>query len=90
VFADYVVIFEMLHPWLGMTANSWMIGVLFMGVSALAVASHARTMLTDPGVVPMQYRPGNMSILPYVSHFTDAPFATAPHVTLQFCSINHG
>ncbi|KAM3609966.1 uncharacterized protein V6R79_023204 [Siganus canaliculatus] len=50
-FADFVVTFVMLLP----SRSFWFAvvhGVLFNSVALLALASHLRTMLTDPGAVP--------------------------------------
>jgi len=55
-FADYVVVNAVLLPWLGETANFYMLKFSFLGISFLAMASHARTMTTDPGAVPLGYK----------------------------------
>ncbi|KAM8751826.1 palmitoyltransferase ZDHHC7-like isoform 1-T1 [Acanthopagrus schlegelii] len=47
-FADFVVTFVMLLP----SRSFWYSGVLFNSLAVLALASHLRTMLTDPGAVP--------------------------------------
>ncbi|XP_069019137.1 palmitoyltransferase ZDHHC7-like isoform X2 [Embiotoca jacksoni] len=50
-FADFVVTFVMLLP----SRSFWYAvvnGVLFNSLAVLALASHLRTMLTDPGAVP--------------------------------------
>mmetsp|Transcript_30013 Transcript_30013/g.77757 ORF Transcript_30013/g.77757 Transcript_30013/m.77757 type:complete len:285 (+) Transcript_30013:92-946(+) len=59
-FADYVVVHAVLTPWLGQTANCYMIQCSFVGISILAMASHARTMTTDPGAVPIEYQPSSL------------------------------
>jgi len=59
-FADFVVCTQLLVPWLGLTANCCMLCVAFLAVSGLALASHMRTMLTDPGAVPAEYQPANL------------------------------
>jgi len=56
-FADWVVCTHLLPPWLGLSAVSCVLGLAFLLISALAVASHLRTMLTDPGAVPHEYTP---------------------------------
>ncbi|XP_062403457.1 palmitoyltransferase ZDHHC7-like [Sardina pilchardus] len=51
LYADFVVTFVMLLP----AKSMWyavLNGVLFNGLAVLALASHLRTMLTDPGAVP--------------------------------------
>ncbi|KAL4630239.1 hypothetical protein GN956_G16094 [Arapaima gigas] len=51
LYADFVVTFVMLLP----SKNFWYAlgnGVTFNGLAVLALASHLRTMLTDPGAVP--------------------------------------
>ena len=60
IFADYVVVYAILIPWLGQTANSIMIQASFVGISVLAMISHMRTMCTDPGAVPLEYRPNSL------------------------------
>ena len=57
MFADFVVANKMLEPWLGQSANRYLIQYSFFAISFLAVISHARTMLTDPGAVPLEYQP---------------------------------
>ena len=61
LFADYAVVLELLLPWLGLSLNCCTLSLLFLGVSGLAVASHARCMLTDPGAVPLEYHPAEIS-----------------------------
>ena len=56
LFADYVVDNALLYPWLGGTTNYTLLRLSFFTISALAILSHARTMLTDPGAVPMGYQ----------------------------------
>ena len=56
-FADYVVCFELLLPWTGVTPNACAIAFTFNLVSLLAVGSHMRCMLTDPGAVPVEFQP---------------------------------
>ena len=60
VFVDNVVVNTVLFPWLGPTANYHMLKISFLGISFLAMASHARTMLTDPGAVPIEYQPSTL------------------------------
>ena len=59
-FADYVVVYAILTPWLGQTANGLMIQGSFVFISVLAMLSHARTMTTDPGAVPLEYQPSSL------------------------------
>ena len=58
IFADYVVDGALLYPWLGGTANYYALKLSFWWISLLAMISHARTMCTDPGTVPLEYQPG--------------------------------
>ena len=60
LFADYVVDNALLYPWLGGTTNYTLLRLSFFTISALAILSHARTMLTDPGAVPMGYQPNTL------------------------------
>ena len=57
-FADYVVVFSVLHPWFGAEGKFFFHSFCFVGISLLAVCSHLRAMLTDPGAVPLEYQPG--------------------------------
>ena len=50
----------LLFPWLGATANYYMLKISFVGISFLAMLSHATTMTTDPGVVPLEYQPDSL------------------------------
>ena len=50
-FADYVVVFSVLHPWFGAEGKFFFHSFCFVGISLLAVCSHLRAMLTDPGTV---------------------------------------
>jgi len=59
-FADYVVCFALLMPWYGVTLHFFLHMFLFLGISLLAVTSHMRCMLTDPGVVPVGFSPSQM------------------------------
>ena len=59
-FADYVVDHALLFPWLGDTVNYRLLRGSFFLISFLAMISHARTMLTDPGAVPMGYQPNTL------------------------------
>ena len=59
-YADYVVVFVLLQPWLGLTANCYMIALSFLIISFLAMSSHSRTMLTDPGAVPVEFQPSHL------------------------------
>lgn len=59
-FADYVVDHAVLFPWLGNTTHYQLLRASFFAVSFLALASHSRTMLTDPGAVPMEYQPNTL------------------------------
>ena len=56
-FADYVVDTALLTPWLGATTNYQLVKFSFWGISFLAMSSHARAMLTDPGAIPIDYQP---------------------------------
>lgn len=49
----------LLTPWLGASSplKCVLIKYSFFGISFLAIASHVRTMLTDPGAVPLDYQP---------------------------------
>ena len=60
LFADYVVDNALLYPWLGGTTNYVLLRLSFFSISALAMLSHARTMLTDPGAVPIEYQPNTL------------------------------
>lgn len=60
LYADYVVVYVLLQPWLGLTANCYMIALSFLCVSMLAKASHCRCMLTDPGSVPLEFQPSHL------------------------------
>ena len=60
-FADYVVDKSLLTPWLGAeTAKYHLLKFSFFGISFLAMASHFRTMTTNPGAVPLEYQPNNL------------------------------
>ena len=59
-FADYVVVFSVLHPWFGAEGKFFFHSFCFVGISLLAVCSHLRAMLTDPGAVPLEYQPGHL------------------------------
>jgi len=59
-FADYTVLFVLLIPWLGLSIGCCMLCTAFMLISLLAVSSHMRTMLTDPGAVPFKYQPQHL------------------------------
>jgi len=59
-YADYVVVNVLLWPWLWGTAKYYVVKLSFIGISLLAMCSHARTMLTNPGAVPMEYQPNNL------------------------------
>ena len=59
-FADYVVVHAVLTPWLGVTANCYLLASSFVGISILAMVSHARAMCTDPGAVPLEYQPDSL------------------------------
>ena len=59
-FADYVVDHALLFPWLGDTVNYRLLRGSFFLISFLAMISHARTMLTDPGAVPLEYQPNTL------------------------------
>ena len=55
-FADYVVVFSVLHPWFG-AEGKFFPPFASSGISLLAVCSHLRAMLTDPGAVPLSTSP---------------------------------
>ena len=59
-FADWVVDKSLLTPWLGGTSNYYMIKFSFFTISVLAMVSHFRTMITDPGAVPLEYQPNSL------------------------------
>ena len=59
-YADYVVSTVVLEPWLGDTTKYNLLKTSFISISFLAMASHARTMLTDPGAVPLEYQPNTL------------------------------
>jgi len=59
-FADYVVDHALLYPWLGDTASYQLLKLSFFAISVLAMVSHCRTMLTDPGAVPLEYQPNTL------------------------------
>ena len=59
IFADYVVVTHVLYPWLG-GARFYLTSLAFVGISLLAMSSHLRCMLTDPGAIPRGYQPGNL------------------------------
>jgi palmitoyltransferase len=54
IFADFVVCTQLLVPWLGFTTGCCVLCAAFLTISGLALASHMRTMLTDPGAVPTE------------------------------------
>jgi len=60
IFADFVVCTQLLIPWLGFSTGCILLCAAFLAVSGLALASHMRTMLTDPGAVPTEYQPTNL------------------------------
>lgn len=55
-----VVCFALLMPWYGVTLQFFLHMFLFLSISLLAVTSHMRCMLTDPGVVPVGFTPSQM------------------------------
>jgi len=59
-FADYAVVFALLMPWSGFSAHFFLHTFAFLTISILAVTSHMRTMLTDPGAVPVGYSPSHL------------------------------
>ncbi len=61
-FADHAVLNHLLLPWLGLTSASAALMLAFVAISALAVASHLRAMLTDPGAVPRAYQPAHLLV----------------------------
>ena len=54
------VVFALLLPWSGFSAHFFLHTFAFLTVSMLAVTSHMRTMLTDPGAVPVGYSPEHL------------------------------
>lgn len=50
----------LLYPWLGDTANCALVKWSFLIISFLAMGCHCRTMLTDPGAVPLEYQPNSL------------------------------
>ena len=59
-FADYVVCNALLSPWLGDSLQYHLVKWSFLIISFLAMISHCRTMLTDPGAVPHEYQPNTL------------------------------
>jgi len=59
-FADYVVVFALLMPWYGLSSPFFLHTFFFSVISILALTSHMRTMLTDPGAVPIRYSPNHL------------------------------
>ena len=55
-----VVCFALLIPWYGSSPQFFLHCFLFLGISLLAVTSHMRCMLTDPGTVPSGYSPSHL------------------------------
>ena len=55
-----VVVFALLLPWSGFSAHFFLHTFAFLTISLLSVTSHMRTMLTDPGVVPVGYSPNHL------------------------------
>jgi hypothetical protein len=55
-----VIVFAVLMPWSGLSMHFWLHTIFFLIVSILAVTSHMRTMLTDPGAVPVGYSPSHL------------------------------
>ena len=54
------VVFALLLPWSGFSAPFFLHTFAFLTISLLSVTSHMRTMLTDPGVVPVGYSPNHL------------------------------
>ena len=54
------MVFALLLPWSGFSAHFFLHTFAFLTVSMLAVTSHMRTMLTDPGAVPVGYSPEHL------------------------------
>ncbi|CAI2296097.1 unnamed protein product [Caenorhabditis sp. 36 PRJEB53466] len=52
-YADYVVLIWMLLPTFGHSIWTVLHGIVFNGLLATTVVAHTRTMLSDPGVVPI-------------------------------------
>ena len=50
----------LLTPWLGDSLQYHLVKWSFLFISFLAMGSHARTMLTDPGAVPIEYQPNTL------------------------------
>ena len=54
------MVFALLLPWSGFSAHFFLHTFAFLTISLLSVTSHMRTMLTDPGVVPVGYSPNHL------------------------------
>lgn len=54
------MVFALLLPWSGFSTHFFLHTFAFLTVSMLAVTSHMRTMLTDPGAVPVGYSPDHL------------------------------
>lgn len=59
IFAEYVIIFDVLYPWLGNTPTGQFHMGMFTLIVTLAMSSHLRAMLTDPGAVPSNAVPSD-------------------------------
>ena len=58
LFADYVLIRHVLGPWASLPSSSASLHLLlFNTFMLLAIISHARTMTTDPGAIPLHTTP---------------------------------
>lgn len=57
-FCDYNVVTKVIIPWFGpYTVSAWFHGIFFNILASLALLSHARAMLSNPGAVPTNSRP---------------------------------
>ena len=53
LFAEYALVFKVLVPWKGpMAAGTLLHGAIFTGLVSLAITSHVKAMMTNPGAVP--------------------------------------
>lgn len=57
LFCDYSLCTYVITPWYGNTFWGWFHAVFFNVLAALALLSHARTMVSNPGAVPFNSKP---------------------------------
>mmetsp|Transcript_23757 Transcript_23757/g.82609 ORF Transcript_23757/g.82609 Transcript_23757/m.82609 type:complete len:308 (-) Transcript_23757:145-1068(-) len=57
LYCDYVITFRVIMPWMAFSLMGLLNLLLFNAGSGLALWSHAKAMLTDPGAVPIGAKP---------------------------------